>query len=63
MPPIDRSKEEIVSTFWASMLLIVFSPVLVPLAILSTPYLAYRGIKAVSKKCMTNPPEEIQESV
>ena len=55
---IDRSQEEMVTRCWAWMLVIGFSPVLIPLAVLSIPYFAYKGVKAVSKKCTTIPPEQ-----
>jgi hypothetical protein len=52
MPPIDRSKEQMVSCCWNwAVVVIGFSPVLIPMAIISTPYFAYKGVKALSKKC------------
>jgi hypothetical protein len=59
MPPIDRSKEQMVSSCWNWMVVVIgFSPILIPLAILSTPYFAYKGVKALSKKCMVVPDQQ-----
>ena len=46
---LDRSKEQMVSSCWNWMVVFIgFSPILIPLAILSSPYFAYKGVK----KCM-----------
>lgn len=45
---LDRSKEQMVSSCWNWIVFIGFSPILIPLAILSSPYFAYKGVK----KCM-----------
>ena len=59
MPPIDRSREEMVSCCWDWMVVLIgFSPILIPLAVLSSPYFAYKGVKALSKKCMVVPEEQ-----
>lgn len=54
---IDRSRERAVECAFAWMLLIMLSPMWIPVAVVCSPYLAYKGVKAVSKKCTTIPPD------